>query len=148
MHTLKCMLGENGFLGKIDLKNGYFSVPLSKQFKKYIKFAWLGNLYEFILRKSFPLLWSMTCSMEFCKTAKYCNSSVIGFHHPQQFFSTYAASIPATITDCITSTERFIQGINILRSFSQGRTVLVDSKFKVRKWQVLNADTTQNGHSN
>ena len=33
---------------KIDLKDAYFSVPIDKSHRKYLRFVWEGNLYEFL----------------------------------------------------------------------------------------------------
>ena len=48
LHCLKYLLEENDFLCKIDLKDAYFSVPLCMSSRKFVRFAWLGNLYEFL----------------------------------------------------------------------------------------------------
>jgi len=32
---------------KIDLKDAYFSIPLFQESKKFVRFAWEGNIYEF-----------------------------------------------------------------------------------------------------
>ena len=44
LHCLKYLLKENDFLCKIDLKNAYFSVPLCISSRKFVRFAWSGNL--------------------------------------------------------------------------------------------------------
>ena len=48
LHCLKYLLEENDFLCKIDLKDAYFSVPLCMSSRKFVRFAWSGNLYEFL----------------------------------------------------------------------------------------------------
>ena len=47
LHCLKVLL-QNGDMCKIDLKNGYFSVPLSKVSRKLVRFQWEGYLPEFL----------------------------------------------------------------------------------------------------
>ena len=47
MHLIKDLLQEHDFLIKIDLKDAYFGIPLNKSPRKYIRFHWEGNLYEF-----------------------------------------------------------------------------------------------------
>lgn len=54
LHCLKYMQEENNFLCKIGLKD--FSVPLNKQSRKYIRFVWLRNFYEFLLKYLIVLL--------------------------------------------------------------------------------------------
>ena len=48
MHSIKDLLQEHDFLIKIDLKDAYFGIPLDKSSRKYIRFQWEGNLYEFL----------------------------------------------------------------------------------------------------
>ena len=48
MHLIKDLLEEHDFLIKIDLKDAYFGIPLDKSSRKYIRFQWEGNLYEFL----------------------------------------------------------------------------------------------------
>ena len=47
VHLIKGLLQEHVFLIKIDLKDAYFSIPLDKSSRKYIRFQWEGNLQEF-----------------------------------------------------------------------------------------------------
>ena len=46
MHLIKDLLHD--FLIKIDLKDAYFGIPLNKSSRKYIRFQWERNLYEFL----------------------------------------------------------------------------------------------------
>ena len=48
LHCLKYLLQIGGYICKIDLKHGYFSVPLHKDLRKLVRFFWAGNLYEFL----------------------------------------------------------------------------------------------------
>ena len=48
IHLIKDLLQEHSFLIKIDLKDAYFGIALEKSSKKYIRFQWGGNLYEFL----------------------------------------------------------------------------------------------------
>ena len=45
---MKYLLKENDFPWKIDLKDAYFSVALCMSSRKFVRFIWLGNLYEFL----------------------------------------------------------------------------------------------------
>lgn len=45
---MKDMLKEGDYMCKIDLKDAYFSVLLHKDFRKYLRFHWKGNLFEFL----------------------------------------------------------------------------------------------------
>ena len=48
LHCLKYLLEKKDFLCKIDLKDSYFSVPLCMSSRKFVRFVWSGNLYEFL----------------------------------------------------------------------------------------------------
>ena len=47
MHLIKDLLQKHDFLIKIDLKDAYFGILLDKSSRKYIRFQWEENLYEF-----------------------------------------------------------------------------------------------------
>ena len=42
-------LQPNAFLVGIDLKDQFLSVPINKKFRKYLRFTWLGQLYEWLV---------------------------------------------------------------------------------------------------
>ena len=48
LHCLEFLLEQNDFLCKIDLKDAYFAICLSKQSSKYVRLKWSGNVYEFL----------------------------------------------------------------------------------------------------
>ena len=48
IHLLKDLLQEEDYMIKIDLNDAYFGVPLHKQARKYVRFRWEGNLFEFL----------------------------------------------------------------------------------------------------
>ncbi|XP_057302862.1 uncharacterized protein LOC130637025 [Hydractinia symbiolongicarpus] len=48
LHSLKFLLNEGDRMCKLDLKDGYFSVPLHNFSKKFMRFELSGNLYEFL----------------------------------------------------------------------------------------------------
>ena len=47
IHMLRDLLRKGDYLIKIDLKDAYFTVPLSQEHQKFIRFLWEGTLYEF-----------------------------------------------------------------------------------------------------
>lgn len=51
INTLKDVLQKNDFMGKIDLKDAYLTVPVSPHHRKFLKFQWKGQNYQF---KSLP----------------------------------------------------------------------------------------------
>jgi len=42
------ILQKNDFLTSIDLQDAYFSVPIHKDFQKFLKFQWNNELYQFV----------------------------------------------------------------------------------------------------
>jgi len=48
LHLLKDLLKEKDYMCKVDLKDAYFCVPLHPRHRKYIRFQWEGQLYEFL----------------------------------------------------------------------------------------------------
>ena len=40
-------VGKNFCFTSLDMSDAYFSIPIEKNFKKYLKFFWKGTLYEF-----------------------------------------------------------------------------------------------------
>ena len=47
IHLLCDLLQPQDWLGKIDLKNAYFMIPVWKDHRKYLQFVWKGSLLEF-----------------------------------------------------------------------------------------------------
>ena len=47
IHMLKDLLKQGDFMGKIDLKDAYFAVPISKSDRKYLRFWWRNKIYQF-----------------------------------------------------------------------------------------------------
>lgn len=41
------LIQRNDYFTKVDLSEAYFSVPIHEHYRKYLKFQWNGNLYEF-----------------------------------------------------------------------------------------------------
>ena len=48
LQSLRQTLRKGYFMCKLDLKDAYFCVPLHKKSKKFVRFRWSGNLYEFL----------------------------------------------------------------------------------------------------
>ena len=49
LQNLKYLLQEGDCICKLDVKDAAcYSVPLQKNFRKYVRFRWSGNLYEFL----------------------------------------------------------------------------------------------------
>ena len=47
VNTCFTLLSRNSYLASVDLRDAYYSVPVAKQHRKYLKFSWNGNLYQF-----------------------------------------------------------------------------------------------------
>ena len=46
-HLLRDLLQPQDWLGKIDLKDAYFVIPIWKEHRKYLRFVWKSTLLEF-----------------------------------------------------------------------------------------------------
>ena len=42
------LLKRDAYFTSIDLENAYFSIPISKNLRKYLKFIWNDVLYDFV----------------------------------------------------------------------------------------------------
>ena len=45
IRTIINMVTRNCFMATIDLKDTYYSVSVSRQFQRFLKFKWKDNLY-------------------------------------------------------------------------------------------------------
>ena len=46
--NLKYMLQKRYYMYKLDLKDAYFSVPMKKNSRHFVRFRWSGNLYKLL----------------------------------------------------------------------------------------------------
>lgn len=44
--TLK-LIAKDYFMASLDLKNAYFLIPVNETYRKYLRFAWQGKIFEF-----------------------------------------------------------------------------------------------------
>ena len=47
LHTIAKLIGKDCFMASIDLKDAYYSVPISRDDRKYLRFLWQGTLFQF-----------------------------------------------------------------------------------------------------
>ena len=47
LNTITKLVDKNCFMASIDLKDAYYSVPIPAPHRKYLRFCWMGNLYQF-----------------------------------------------------------------------------------------------------
>ena len=48
LQNLKYMLQKGDYMCKLDLQDAYFSFPLEKNSRQFVRFRWSGNSYEFL----------------------------------------------------------------------------------------------------
>ena len=48
LSQLKHIIQEGDWMCKLDLKDAYFTVPLDQNSRKFVRFQWKGNPYEFV----------------------------------------------------------------------------------------------------
>ena len=47
IHTATELMKKNCYTASIDLRDAYYSVPVCKDHRKYLKFSWRNVLYKF-----------------------------------------------------------------------------------------------------
>ena len=47
LHLLKDLIQPQDYMIKVDLKDAYFSVPVSQEHQKFLRFRWQGKLFQF-----------------------------------------------------------------------------------------------------
>ena len=47
IHLLKDILRPGDWMTKVDLKDAYFSIPVSSHDQKFVKYRWQGKMYQF-----------------------------------------------------------------------------------------------------
>ena len=47
LHTLKDLLKPGDWMAKVDLTDAYFNIPMHKTQRKYLRFVWSGETYQF-----------------------------------------------------------------------------------------------------
>jgi hypothetical protein len=47
LHTVKDILREGDWMGKVDLKDAYFHLPVHKHHRPLLRFRWRGRLYQY-----------------------------------------------------------------------------------------------------
>ena len=45
--SVRALLTKHGFMGKVDIRHAYLHVPIAPIHRKYLKFRWDGQLYQF-----------------------------------------------------------------------------------------------------
>ena len=47
LNTIIKLVEKDCFMASIDLKDAYYSVPMAISHRKYLRFSWRGQLYQF-----------------------------------------------------------------------------------------------------
>ena len=47
LHTITHLIERDCFMASIDLKDAYYSVPITREDRKYLRFLWQGTLFQF-----------------------------------------------------------------------------------------------------
>ena len=47
IHTCIALMKQNCYMASLDLQDAYYSVPVAQDFRKFLKFKWNGELYQF-----------------------------------------------------------------------------------------------------
>lgn len=60
--SVKDVIRVGDFMGRLDLKDAYLSVPVAKKHRKFLRFRWKGKNYEFETRTA---IWTGISSKNF-----------------------------------------------------------------------------------
>ena len=89
LHCLRFLLEQDDLPCKIDLKVTYLSVPLNKNFQKFVKFQWYPNA----IRISLPMFWTRDSSTNPYKIIESSNRPLeTGQHSNHYLRRRYVAS--------------------------------------------------------
>ena len=47
LNTITKLVDKDCFMASTDPKDAYYSVPMAAPYRKYLRFSWRGNLYQF-----------------------------------------------------------------------------------------------------
>lgn len=47
LSTATCLITLDSYVASLDLKHAYYSIPIATEQRRYLKFVWNGQLYEF-----------------------------------------------------------------------------------------------------
>ena len=47
LYTITKLIEKDCFMASIDLKDAYYSVPITREDRKYLRFLWQGTLFQF-----------------------------------------------------------------------------------------------------
>ena len=47
LETALTLISRNCFMSSIDLRDAYYHIPIAKEHRKYLKFIWKGQMYQF-----------------------------------------------------------------------------------------------------
>ena len=80
LETAIKMMRTNCFMASVDLKDAYFSVPISKEHRKYLCFIWKNKLFEFTCYPqglgSAPRDFTKVCKPVYSTLRKYGHSNM------------------------------------------------------------------------
>ena len=48
LQTALSMLRPNCWMGSVDLRDAYYSVPMAQGFRKFLRFVWNGRLFQYV----------------------------------------------------------------------------------------------------
>ena len=71
------MVRKGSYMGSVDLKDAYFSIPIHKEHRKYFRFIWNTKLYEF---NAYPQGWA-SAPRKFTKVLKPVYSTLRKWGH-------------------------------------------------------------------
>ena len=121
MDTLKTcinLMSRNCFMASLDLKDAYYSIPVSSQYQKYLKFMWGNKLYKFTV-----LPMGLACSPRlFTKIMKpvYAHLRSIGHISSGYLDDTFLVAESADSCDCnVVDTVKTLNNLGLTPNYDK-----------------------------
>lgn len=77
LETAIKMVRKGSYMGSVDLKDAYFSIPIHKDYRKFFRFIWNSKIYEF---NAYPQGWA-SAPRKFTKVLKPVYSTLRKWGH-------------------------------------------------------------------
>ena len=141
MHSLQSaidLMSPGCWMGSIDLRDAYYSVPVCVEHRKFLKFRWQGNLYQFTCLPNglacAPRIFTKILSPVFAKLREF---GVVGFPYIDDSFI-----LAASFAEC----EQALQQLcNLLSALGFGihwtKSVLTPTRELTFLGFILNSET-------
>ena len=127
IHTCVELLTKGAYMASLDLRDAYYSVPIHKDFQKYLKFQWGSCLYQFTCLPN----GLASAPRIFTKLMKPVYSHLRLKGHISSPYLDDSFLVADTYQDCVTNVQ---DTLSLLKSLG---FVIHDEKSQIRPVQVI-----------